>query len=315
MAEHIPVLLNETIQGLNINPSGTYVDLTVGRGGHSSEILTRLKDGRLICVDQDEEAIVASTARLSKISNKFEMVRANFSELDTILANLGIQEVDGILMDLGVSSPQFDKGERGFSYKEDARLDMRMDQRQDLTAYQIINTYALEDLTKIFQIYGEEKYSYSIAKNIIKAREAKPIETTLELVEIIKRSKPMKELKKVGHPAKQVFQALRIAVNDELNVLEKALTTALKHLKPGGRLAVITFHSGEDRIVKNYFKEAAVSEGNRIDGPMLEKEKEFDLINRKPIVASESELEMNHRSASAKLRIIARKERRQQSWL
>ena len=315
MAEHIPVLLNETIQGLNINPSGTNVDLTVGRGGHSSEILARLKDGRLICVDQDEEAIVASTARLSKISNKFEMVRANFSELETILANLGIQEVDGILMDLGVSSPQFDKGERGFSYKEDARLDMRMDQRQELTAYQIINTYALEDLTKIFQIYGEEKYSYSIAKNIIKAREAKPIETTLELVEIIKRSKPMKELKKVGHPAKQVFQALRIAVNDELNVLEKALTAALKHLKPGGRLAVITFHSGEDRIVKNYFKEAAISEGNRIDGPMLEKEKEFDLINRKPIVASESELEMNHRSASAKLRIIARKERRQQSWL
>ncbi len=315
MAEHIPVLLNETIQGLNINPSGTYVDLTVGRGGHSSEILARLKDGRLICVDQDEEAIVASTARLSKISNNFEMVRANFSELETILANLGIQEVDGILMDLGVSSPQFDKGERGFSYKEDARLDMRMDQRQELTAYQIINTYALEDLTKIFQIYGEEKYSYSIAKNIIKAREAKPIETTLELVEIIKRSKPMKELKKVGHPAKQVFQALRIAVNDELNVLEKALTAALKHLKPGGRLAVITFHSGEDRIVKNYFKEAAISEGNRIDGPMLEKEKEFDLINRKPIVASESELEMNHRSASAKLRIIARKERRQQSWL
>ena len=315
MAEHIPVLLNETIQGLNINPSGTYFDLTVGRGGHSSEILTRLKDGRLICVDQDEEAIVASTARLSKISNKFEMVRANFSDLETILANLGIQEVDGILMDLGVSSPQFDKGERGFSYKEDARLDMRMDQRQDLTAYQIINTYALEDLTKIFQIYGEEKYSYSIAKNIIKAREAKPIETTLELVEIIKRSKPMKELKKVGHPAKQVFQALRIAVNDELNVLEKALTAALKHLKPGGRLAVITFHSGEDRIVKNYFKEAAISEGNRIDGPMLEKEKEFDLINRKPIVASDSELEMNHRSASAKLRIIARKERRQQSWL
>ncbi len=315
MAEHIPVLLNETIQGLNINPSGTYVDLTVGRGGHSSEILARLKDGRLICVDQDEEAIVASTARLSKISNKFEMVRANFSELETILANLCIQEVDGILMDLGVSSPQFDKGERGFSYKEDARLDMRMDQRQELTAYQIINTYALEDLTKIFQIYGEENFSYSIAKNIIKAREAKPIETTLELVEIIKRSKPMKELKKVGHPAKQVFQALRIAVNDELNVLEKALTVALKHLKPGGRLAVITFHSGEDRIVKNYFKEAAISEGNRIDGPMLEKEKEFDLINRKPIVASESELEMNHRSASAKLRIIARKERRQQSWL
>ena len=316
MDEHIPVLLNEVINGLNIKSSGTYVDLTVGRGGHSSEILSRLDNkGHLICVDQDEEAIVASQARLAKISNNFEIVRSNFSHVEEILQDKGITEVDGILMDLGVSSPQFDKGERGFSYKEDARLDMRMDQRQELTAYTIINTYSLEDLTKIFQIYGEEKYSFSIAKNIIKARETKPIETTLELVEIIKRSKPMKELKKVGHPAKQVFQALRIAVNDELNVLEKALTAALKHLKPGGRLAVITFHSGEDRIVKNYFKEAAISEGNRIDGPMLEKEKEFDLINRKPIVASESELEMNHRSASAKLRIIARKERRQQSWL
>ena len=315
MDEHIPVLLNEVITGLNIKSSGTYVDLTVGRGGHSSEILARLKEGHLICVDQDEEAIVASQARLSKISNNFEIVRSNFSHLEEILKDKGIEEVDGILMDLGVSSPQFDKGDRGFSYKEDARLDMRMDQRQDLTAYNIINTYSLEDLTKIFQIYGEEKYSFSIAKNIIKAREVAPIETTCQLVEIIKRSKPMKELKKVGHPAKQVFQALRIAVNDELNVLEKALTAALKHLKPGGRLAVITFHSGEDRIVKNYFKEAAISEGNRIDGPMLEKEKEFDLINRKPIVASEAELEMNHRSASAKLRIIARKERRQQSWL
>ena len=316
MDEHIPVLLNEVINGLNIKSSGTYVDLTVGRGGHSSEILSRLDNkGHLICVDQDEEAIVASQARLAKISNNFEIVRSNFSHVEEILQDKGIAEVDGILMDLGVSSPQFDKGERGFSYKEDARLDMRMDQRQELTAYTIINTYSLEDLTKIFQIYGEEKYSFSIAKNIIKARESAPIETTFQLVDIIKRSKPMKELKKVGHPAKQVFQALRIAVNDELNVLEKALTAALKHLKPGGRLAVITFHSGEDRIVKNYFKEAAISEGNRIDGPMQEKEKEFDLINRKPIVASESELEMNHRSASAKLRIIARKERRQQSWL
>ena len=314
MDEHIPVLLNEVITGLNIDPAGTYVDLTVGRGGHSSEILARLKEGRLICVDQDEEAIVASKARLGQISNKFDIVRANFSELEKILSDLNIKEVDGILMDLGVSSPQFDKGERGFSYKEDAKLDMRMDRRQDLTAYQIINTYGLEDLTKIFQIYGEEKYSFSIAKNIIKAREAKPIETTLELVEIIKKSKPMKELKKVGHPAKQVFQALRIAVNDELNVLEKTLHVALKHLKPGGRLAVITFHSGEDRIVKNIFKDAAVSEGNRLDGPLLQEEKEFDLINRKPITASESELERNHRSASAKLRIIARKERRQQSW-
>lgn len=315
MDEHIPVLLNEVITGLNIKPSGTYVDLTVGRGGHSSEILSRLESGHLICVDQDAEAIEASQARLSKISNNFEIVRYNFSHLEEILQEKGIEEVDGILMDLGVSSPQFDKGERGFSYKEDARLDMRMDQRQELSAYEIINNYDLEDLTKIFQIYGEEKYSYSIAKNIIKARELKPIETTLELVEIIKKSKPMKELKKVGHPAKQVFQALRIAVNDELNVLEKTLKVALRHLKPGGRLAVITFHSGEDRIVKNIFKDAAVEVGNRLDGPMTQDTKDYILINHKPITASEAELERNHRSASAKLRIIARKERRQQSWL
>ena len=313
MEEHIPVLLNEVIAGLNIKPDGTYVDLTVGRGGHSSEILTRLPQGRLICVDQDEEAIEASTARLSKIRSNFTVIRANFSALDSILKEQGINQVDGILMDLGVSSPQFDKGERGFSYNSDARLDMRMDQRQSLTAYQIVNTYSLEDLNKIFQTYGEEKYSYSIAKNIIKARENAPIETTFQLVEVIKRSKPMKELKKVGHPAKQVFQALRIAVNDELNVLVKTLTIALDHLKPGGRLAVITFHSGEDRIVKNIFKEAAVEVGNRIDGPMKAETKEFDLINHKPITASDEELEMNHRSASAKLRIIAKKERGQQS--
>ena len=314
MEEHIPVLLKEVIDGLNIKPSGIYVDLTVGRGGHSSEILSRLKEGYLIAVDQDEDAIVASQKRLSQISDHFVIVRSNFAEIETILAEQNVSEVDGILMDLGVSSPQFDNGERGFSYNADARLDMRMDQRQALTAYQIVNTYSLEDLTKIFQTYGEEKYSYQIAKNIIKARETSPIETTFQLVDIIKKSKPMKELKKVGHPAKQVFQALRIAVNDELNVLVKALKGALKHLKPGGRLAVITFHSGEDRIVKNIFKEAAVEVGNRLDGPMTTEEKEFDLINRKPIAASESELERNHRSASAKLRIIARKERGQQSW-
>ena len=314
MEEHIPVLLNEVIDGLNIKPSGIYVDLTVGRVGHSSKILEKLTTGRLIAVDQDEEAIVASTARLKSVGNNFVVVRSNFSNLENILADLGVSHVDGILMDLGVSSPQFDKGERGFSYKEGARLDMRMDQRQDLTAYQIVNTYSLQDLTKILQEYGEEKYSYSIAKNIIKAREISPIETTTQLVEIIKKSKPMKELKKVGHPAKQVFQALRIAVNDELNVLTKTLKVALTHLAPGGRLAVITFHSGEDRIVKNIFKEAAVDIGNRIDGPNTAKEKEFDLINHKPITASSDELERNHRSASAKLRIIARKERGQQSW-
>ncbi len=314
MEEHIPVLLNEVIAGLNIKPSGIYLDLTVGRGGHSSEILKRLTTGKLIAVDQDEEAIIASNARLKEIGSNFIIVRDNFSNLENILKDQGVSEVDGILMDLGVSSPQFDKGERGFSYKEDARLDMRMDQRQNLTAYQIVNTYSLEDLNQIFREYGEEKYSFSIAKNIIKARETAPIETTFQLVEIIKKSKPMKELKKVGHPAKQVFQALRIAVNDELNVLTKTLKVALAHLAPNGRLAVITFHSGEDRIVKNIFKEAAVDVGNRIDGPMIQEEKEFALINHKPITASEDELESNHRSASAKLRIIAKKERRQQSW-
>ena len=314
MDEHIPVLLNEVIAGLNIKPNGIYLDLTVGRGGHSSEILSRLTTGRLIAVDQDEDAIVASNARLSKIGQNYCLVRANFQELETILKEQGVDLVDGILMDLGVSSPQFDNGERGFSYNKDARLDMRMDQRQDLTAYQIINTYSLEDLNRIFWEYGEEKYSYSIAKSIIKAREKVAIETTFQLVDIIKKSKPMKELKKVGHPAKQVFQALRIAVNDELNVLVKTLKVALNHLAPGGRLAVITFHSGEDRIVKNIFKEAAVDIGNRIDGPMTTKEKEFELINRKPIAASEDELNKNHRSASAKLRIIARKERGQKSW-
>ena len=313
MEEHIPVLLNEVIEGLNIKPSGIYLHLTVGRGGHSSEILARLTTGRLIAVDQDEEAIIASKERLEKISANFQIVRSNFSALDEILNSLGIEAVDGILMDLGVSSPQFDKGERGFSYNSDARLDMRMDQRQTLTAYQIVNTYSLQDLNQILRDYGEEKYSFSIAKNIIKAREVSPIETTFQLVEIIKKSKPMKELKKVGHPAKQVFQALRIAVNDELNVLVKALRSALNHLKPGGRLAVITFHSGEDRIVKNIFKDAAVEIGNRLDIPMTTKEKEFDLINHKPITASDDELKLNHRSASAKLRIIAKKERGQQS--
>ena len=211
-------------------------------------------------------------------------------------------------MDLGVSSPQFDEGDRGFSYREDARLDMRMDQRNPLTAYDIVNNYSLDDIFKILRDYGEEKYAYSIAKNIVKARETKPIQTTFELVDIIKKSKPMKELAKAGHPAKQTFQALRIAVNDELNVLETCLTKALRALRPhGGRLAIITFHSLEDRVVKNIFKDASVVEGSRHDIPLANEEKEYQLVNRKPIVANEKELEINHRSTSAKLRIIERK--------
>lgn len=308
MGKHIPVLLNETITGLNIKPDGIYVDLTLGRGGHSGEILKQLQKGHLYGVDQDEVAIEESGRYLETISNNFTLIRKNFSFLDEIMKENNIEYADGILMDLGVSSPQFDEGDRGFSYREDARLDMRMDQRNPLTAYDIVNSYSLDEIFKILRDYGEEKFAYSIAKNIVRARESKPIETTFQLVEIIKKSKPMKELAKAGHPAKQSFQALRIAVNDELNVLQIALKKALKALRPnGGRLAVITFHSLEDRIVKNVFKDAAVSEGNRYDIPALVEEKEYQLVTRKPIVANEQELENNHRSISAKLRIIERK--------
>ena len=308
MGKHIPVLLNETIAGLNIKPDGIYIDLTLGRGGHSGEILKKLNKGHLYGVDQDQEAIDESRKYLETISKNFTIIHRNFSELDQILQEYDIKYADGILMDLGVSSPQFDEGDRGFSYREDAPLDMRMDQRQSLTAYDIVNRYSLDEIFRILRDYGEEKFAYSIAKNIVKAREEKPIKTTFELVDIIKKSKPMKELAKAGHPAKQSFQALRIAVNDELNVLEIALRKALQALRPhGGRLAVITFHSLEDRIVKNIFKDAAISEGNRYNIPLQVEEKEYQLITRKPIVASEQELEINHRSASAKLRIIERK--------
>lgn len=308
MGEHIPVMLDEVIEGLAIKPDGVYVDLTLGRAGHASAILSKLnKKGLLIGVDQDETAIKEGSVRLSEVGGNYKVVRDNFSNFGNILDSMNIDRVDGILMDLGVSSPQFDNAERGFSYKADGPLDMRMDQRQTRTAYSIVNSYSLGELTKIFQDYGEEKYAFSIAKNIVKARETSPISTTLQLVDIIKRSKPMKELSKVGHPAKQAFQALRIATNDEIRVLIITLKEAMKRLKSGGRLAVITFHSGEDRIVKSAFKEVAVEIGNRIDGPMNQEKLKFTLVNRKPIEASEKELEMNHRSKSAKLRIIESK--------
>ena len=307
MAEHIPVLLNECLDGLNIKSDGTYLDLTLGRAGHSKEILKRLNKGLLIGFDQDIEAIEASKKTLEEISNNFLLIHKNFSSIDEVLKENNIQYVDGILMDLGVSSPQFDKGERGFSYRFDATLDMRMDQRNNLTAYNIINEYSVKELAIIFSQYGEEKYALSIAKNIDKQRKISPIKTTFELVDIVKRSKPIKELNKLGHPAKQVFQALRIAVNDELNVLTLTLDKAIKSLNPnGGRLAVITFHSLEDRIVKQTFKKYAIIEGNRLDGPNVTELPSYRLINNKPIVANLEELESNHRSASAKLRIIER---------
>jgi len=307
MFTHYSVLLNETIAGLNIKPDGTYVDLTLGRAGHSKEILKQLTTGLLIGVDQDEEAIATSDITLKAISNRYKIVKSNFSNIDQVLNDLGIKEVDGIMMDLGVSSPQFDDPSRGFSYREDARLDMRMDRSNALTAYEVVNTYSVKELTRIFQEYGDERFALSIAKNIEKARNEKPVETTFQLVDIIKASKPMKVLAKQGHPAKQVFQAIRIEVNDELNVLKETLVKATKLLKSGGRLAVITFHSGEDKIVKSYFKSLAVKEGNRYDLPLNEEDTEFILINSHPIIASEKELNENHRSASAKLRIIARK--------
>ena len=308
MSEHVPVLLKEVIDGLNIKESGIYIDMTIGRGGHSSQILKKLTSGHLYGFDQDEQAIKESIVNLSKINDKFTLIHDNFSHFEEHFKKENIEYVDGVLMDLGVSSPQFDDKERGFSYREDARLDMRMDQRQPLSAYEIVNNYSLNDLTKILRDYGDERFAYQIAKNIVKRRESKPIETTFELVDVIKASKPMKVLAKEGHPAKQTFQALRIAVNDELNVLVKTLNNILPYLRPhGGRLAVITFHSGEDRIVKNIFKDNSQVVGNRIDGPATTKEAEYRLVNNKPIIASEEELELNHRSKSAKLRIIERK--------
>lgn len=307
--EHYSVLLKEAIEGLNIHSDGIYLDATLGRAGHSKEILKNLKEGRLIGIDQDDEALEFSKKRLSEISNNFIIVKSNFKDLDKVLDSLDINEVDGILFDLGVSSPQFDEDYRGFSYKFDAPLDMRMDQSSSLTAKYIVNNYPFEKLLKVFKEYGEDKYSYNIAKNICKYRLNKEIETTLELVDIIKKSKPQSELKKVGHPAKQIFQALRIEVNDELNILEIALNKAISRLKIHGRLVVITFHSLEDKITKNIFRSKSVIEGNRINDYVLPeniKTPDFKEINKKVIVASEEELEQNHRSKSAKLRILER---------
>ena len=305
---HIPVLLNEAINGLNIKSNGIYVDSTLGRAGHSSEILKKLdNNGLLIGIDQDDEALEYSKAKLSKIRSNSKVVKSNFRNILEVLEDLGIKEVDGILFDLGVSSPQFDEDYRGFSYNKNSELDMRMDLSNPLTAKIVINTYPLEKLTKIFREYGEEKFAYQIAKNIVKARENGVISTTLELVEIIKSSKSQKELSKPGHPAKQVFQALRIEVNDELNALKEALEASLKAIKVGGRIVVITFQSLEDRIVKQTFKSVSVIEGDRRNdyiNPKDIKTPDFKEINRKVIIASEEELERNRRSKSAKLRIL-----------
>ncbi len=308
--EHKPVLLNEVIEGLDIKKDGIYVDLTLGRAGHSSEILKKLgPKGLLIGLDQDKEAIEASQEKLSKISSNFKIIKTNFVNIREVLDQLNIKEIDGALFDLGVSSPQFDEDYRGFSYRFDAPLDMRMDLSRSLTAKEIVNTYSLNDLNRIFREYGEDRYSYQIAKNIVHKRQSKPIETTLELVDIIKASKPKKELEIIGHPAKQIFQALRIEVNDELNVLSKALEDVIKSLKVSGRVCVISFQSLEDKIVKNLYRKYSVIEGNRINDyidPKYIKTPDYKEINKKVIIAGEEELADNHRAKSAKLRILER---------
>lgn len=310
--EHISVLLNETLEGLNIKPDGIYVDMTLGRAGHSSKILERLNNkGKLIAFDQDIEAITYSKEKLSSISSNFEIIYSNFVNVKEELSKRDITKVDGILYDLGVSSPQFDEDYRGFSYRYNAPLDMRMDLNNPLTAKEVVNKYSLNELTKIFKEYGEERYSYLIAKKIVEVRNKKEINTTFELVDIIKSSIPKKELFKDKHPAKQVFQALRIEVNNELKVLEKSLNDALTILNKNGRIVVITFHSLEDKIVKNTFNKVAKIKGDRHNDYLLPseiKKPEFILINKKVITPSEEELELNHRAKSAKLRIIERVE-------
>ncbi len=305
-SKHIPVMLQEAIEGLNIKNDGIYVDCTMGGAGHASEILSKLsRKGHLYCIEQDVYAINKGNEKLSTISNNYTIVKDNFVNIKFILQNNNIDKVDGILYDLGVSSFQFDQAERGFSYNKDARLDMRMNQEQELTAYDIVNTYSFEELRKIFYEYGEERFSGNIAKEIIIERNKKNIETTFELVDVIKKAIPAFAKRKSGHPAKKVFQALRIAVNDELNVFEKSLRDALTMLKPGGRIVVITFHSLEDRICKNIFRES-VTDKTLKDLPIRDCDivKEFKLINNKVITASDEELENNNRAHSAKLRII-----------
>lgn len=305
--KHIPVLLQETIDGLNVKENGIYVDGTLGRGGHSSEVLKKLTSGHLYCFDQDKQAIKESRERLEKIGDNFTLINDNFENIKINLNKLGIEKIDGIMFDLGVSSAQFDEQDRGFSYRYDARLDMRMNQDSSLSAYDVVNSYSLQDLTRIIRDYGEEQFAYQIAKQIVKRREIQPIETTFDLVDVIKSCLPQKVLKKVGHPAKQTFQAIRIEVNRELEVLEIALKDACEMLNPKGRVAVITFNSLEDRIVKRYFNSLTKEEQTSRYLPSSNKELDYILINKKVIIASEEELEMNNRAKPAKLRIIERK--------
>lgn len=306
MFEHTTVLLNETVDGLDIKPDGIYVDCTMGGAGHSALILSKLSpEGKLYAFDQDETAILNAKEKLAQYGDQITIIKSNFLYLQEELAKRGVEQVDGILYDLGVSSPQLDNPERGFSYHHDAPLDMRMDQEAPLSAYDVVNSWSFGDLLRIFHRYGEEKFSKQIARKIESAREKKPIETTGELVEIIKDAIPAPARRKGGHPAKRVFQAIRIAVNDELGVFEKSLQQAIDLIKPGGRISVITFHSLEDRICKVTFKKASETPNLPPGLPIIPDEYKpvLKLVTRKPIIPSEEELEENNRARSAKLRI------------
>ena len=302
---HVSVLLDECIQGLNIRPDGIYVDGTLGGAGHSSHIAAKLTTGRLIGIDRDEVALAAAAERLAPYGDRVTLVHSNFCDIASVLARLGIGGVDGILLDLGVSSPQLDDGARGFSYMADAPLDMRMDHSEALTAAAVVNTWPYEELKRILYEYGEERYAPQIASAICKRREQAPVRTTLELVDIIRSAMPPAALREKQHPAKRSFQAIRIAVNDELGAVSQVMRDAIPCLNPGGRLAVITFHSLEDRIVKNAMAEAAKGCTCPPSFPVCVcgKKPKVRLITRKPIVSGEEELARNPRARSAKLRI------------
>ena len=305
MFKHYSVLLEEAVEGLNIKEDGIYVDCTLGGAGHSLEILKKLTTGKLYAFDQDNVALENAKIKLSEYADKVVFIKSNFENLKEKLAEQNVYEVDGVLYDLGVSSPQLDTPERGFSYNYDTRLDMRMDTDASMSAYEVVNEYSYHDLVRIFYRYGEEKFSKQIARNIEKKRELVPIETTFQLVDIIKESIPAAKRRTGGHPAKRVFQAIRIAVNNELSVFENSLEQAIDNVKVGGRISVITFHSLEDRICKQIFNSYAKNKDIPKNLPVLPEESlsKLKLITRKPICPSERELEENNRSRSAKLRI------------
>ncbi len=310
--EHVSVMLEQCIDALAIREDGIYVDGTLGRGGHASAIARRLKSGKLYCFDLDASAIAESDVLLSQTGADYELIQSNFIFMKDELHKRGVGSVDGILLDLGVSSPQFDDPSRGFSYRYDSRLDMRMDQSQALDAWQIVNNYSFQDLVRILRDYGEEKFAVQIARRIEQARAEKPVDTTGELVDIIRQALPAKVLSKKGHPAKQTFQALRIEVNHELDNLRAVIDQGLQLLKPQGRMAIITFHSLEDEIVKKAFRTACQNQQVDKRIPLKESEirqAEYQLVNKKVITADKDELENNHRSHSAKLRVIERRTR------